>query len=248
LLGLFLGARVLAQSVTVAPCGVSGVTVAGAPSADYFEQVDEVLGAARPLTLNVWLPYGVALTNRAPQNIVAIAVRWLVTNSKGQAAVFSITSMTVDQPRLQTPPGKSVIAVPVAVLNAAPRTLAGPGHRLAEFQGAQKIEVSLDGVVFASGQFVGPNSGKAYEQFVAETTVPAHVASTIMAMKEVGETIGTVVAWLESSTKPRSADRKAQITARVAKTLLTDYQRGGEALLYEKAQGYEKTPAIRLYR
>ena len=236
-----------AQPVTVAPCGVSNVTVAGAPSADYFERADEVLGGTRSPVLNAWLPYGVALTNRAPQNIVAIAVRWLVTNSKGQAVVFSAESATFDNPRQQVPPGKSVIAVPVAVLHAAPRTLAGPG-RLAEFQNAQKVEVSLDGVVFASGQFAGPNSGKVYEQFVAETTVPAHVASTVLAMKEVGESIGTVVAWLESSSKPHSADRNAQITARVARALVADYKRGGEALLYEKAQGYEKSPGIRLYR
>lgn len=103
-------------------------------------------------------------------------------------------------------------------------------------------------MVFASGQFVGPNSGKAFEEFVAETTVPAHVASAVLAMKEVGESTGTVVAWLESNSKPRSGDRNAQITARVAKALLADYKRGGEALLYEKAQGYEKPPGIRLYR
>jgi uncharacterized protein affecting Mg2+/Co2+ transport len=221
--------------------------VAGAPSADYFEQVDEVLGATRSPVLNAWLPYGVSLTNRAAQNIVAVAVRWLVTNSKGQAVVFSATSLMVDQPQQQMPPGKSIIAVPVAVLHTAPRMLAGSGH-LGEFQSAQKVEVSLDGVVFASGQFAGPNSGKTYEEFVAETTVPAHVASTVLAMKEVGETIGTVVAWLESNSKPRTASRNAQITARVAKALLADYKRGGEVLLYEKAQGFEKAPGIRLYR
>jgi len=237
----------LAQPVTVAPCGVSGVTVAGAPSADYFERADEVLGGTRAPLLNAWLPYGVSLTNRAPQNIVAIAVRWLVTNSNGQPVVFSAESATFDNPRQQVPPGKSVIAVPVAVLLAAPRTLTGPG-RLAEFQNARKVEVSLDGVVFASGQFAGPNNGKVYEQFVAETTVPAHVASTVMAMKEVGESVTTVVAWLESSTRPHSAAPNARITARVAKALLAAYQRGGEALLYEKAQGFEKSPAIRLYR
>lgn len=247
MLGFLSGAGMLAQPVTVAPCGVSSVTMAGAPSADYFERVDEVLGGTRSPLLNAWLPYGVALTNRSPQNIVAIAVRWRVTNSDGLPVVFSAESATFDNPRQQVPPGKSVIAMPAAVLLAAPRTLSGPGH-LAEFQNARKVEVSLDGVVFASGQFAGPNNGKVYEQFVAETTVPARVASTVLAMKDVGESVGTVVAWLESSTKPHSADRKAQIAARVAKVLLAAYQRGGEALLYEKAQGYEKSPAIRLYR
>ncbi len=242
-----LSAGLAAQPVTITPCGVPNVSVTGAPSADYFEQVDRILGATRSPVLNAWLPYGVSLTNRATQNIVAIAVRWTVTNSQGHEAVFSATSLTVDQPRRQMPPGKSVIAVPVALLNAAPRTLSGPGH-LGEFQTAQKVEVSLDGVVFASGQFAGPNSGKAYEEFVAETTVPAHVASTVLAMKEVGEPIATVVAWLESNSKPGARGRNALITARIAKALLADYKRGGEALLYEKAQGFEKAPGIRLYR
>jgi len=155
-------------------------------------------------------------------------------------------------------PGKSVIALPVALLGASPLprqfqlppppgTVPTPGH-LADFQNAQKVQVNLDGVVFASGQFVGPNSGKAYEEFVAETTVPAHVASTVLAMKESGEAIRTVVAWLEENSKPRVNDRSAQVTARTAKILLADYKRGGEALLYEVAQGYEKGPGIHVYR
>ena len=247
LFGVLFCAIAVAQPVTVAPCGVSGVTVSGAGSADYFESVDSVLGGTRQPNVNAWLPYGVALTNRASQNIVAVAVRWVVRNEKGLKVPFAISSMMFEQPRQQVAPGKSVIAVPVGILGASPRAAASLGH-LTEFRNAQEVQVSVDGVVFASGQFSGPNRGKAYEEFVAETTVPAHVASTVLAMKEAGEPAGAVAAWLETNSKPQSGGHAAQVTARTARILLTDYKRGGEALLYEAAQGYEKAPGIKLYR
>jgi hypothetical protein len=125
--------------------------------------------------------------------------------------------------------------------------VAPPGH-LTIFQNAQKVQVTLDGVVFASGQFVGPNSANEFEELVAETTVPAHVASTVLAMKASGEAIGTVVAWLEENGKLQSGDRNAQVTARTARGLLAAYKGGGEALLYEVAQGYAQGPGIKLYK
>ena len=155
LLGLLLHAGTLAQTVTVAPCSVSKVTMAGAPSAEYFEDIDHVLGTTRSPNLNAWLPYGVALTNRASQNIVAVAVRWLVTNGKGQnTGVHSRADYVRSAQAAQVAPGKSVIAVPVALLGASPLpkqfqlppppgTVASPGH-LADFQNAQKVQVDLD--------------------------------------------------------------------------------------------------------
>jgi len=258
LFGFLLCAGSLAQDVTVAPCGVAGVTVAGASSAEYFETVDEVLGATRSPSLNAWLPYGVTLTNRTSQHIAAIAVRWVVTNHRGQASPVTVTHSMFDQPRLQVAPGKSVVALPVALLGTAPLprqfqltpppgVLPVQGH-LAEFQGARKVQATLDGVVFASGQFVGPDNAKEFEELVAETTVPAHIASTVLAMNASGEAIGTVAAWLEANSKLQTGDRNAQVTARTAKLLLDDYKRGGEALLYEVAQGYAQGPGIKLYR
>ena len=235
------------------------MTVAGAPAAEYFEAVDELLGAQRSAHLNAWLPYGMALTNRTSQNIMALAVRWVAINEKGQATpLLTVTPSMFDQPRQQVAPGKTVIVLPAALLGngslprqfqlTPPQGFVAPPGDLALFQSAQKVEAMLDGVVFASGQFVGPNSAKEYEEFVAETTVPAHVASTVLAMKASGEAIGTVVAWLEENGKFRSGDRNAQVTGRTARGLLSAYKGGGEALLYEVAQGYAQGPAIRLYR
>lgn len=237
----------MAQPVIVTPCGVPGVAVAGAGSPDYLEKVDQVMGMNRPPNVTQWLPYGVALTNQATQNIAALAVRWLVTNAKGQVVPFTVSCMMFDQPKQQLLPGKTVIAVPIAVAGATPHPPASP-TRLIEFQRAERIQVAVDGVVFASGQFAGPDNGKSYEEFVAETTIPAHVASTILAMKEAGEPIRTVAAWLETNSKPQTGGRAAQVTARTSRILLDGYKKGGEALLYEVAQGYEKAPAIRIYR
>jgi hypothetical protein len=231
---------ILAQSVTIAPCGIPGVTVTAPPSAEFFESVDDILGPSRQPIVNAWLPYGLAITNRSPQNIAALAVRWVVTDANGRTLPVSFTPQMFDQPKQQLAPGKTVLAVPAALLGAAqaPHTL----HltHLGEFQAARKIQAHLDGVVFASGQFVGPNNTKAFEELVAQTTAPVHVASTVLAMKESREPIAAVVAWLDTNAKTRNG--------RTARRLLDSYKRGGETLLYEVAEGYAKGPTLRLYK
>lgn len=250
----------VAQRVEVSQCGVAGVNVTASPAAEYFEQVDQVLGATRSDKLNAWLPFGVAITNRSTQNIVAVAVRWVVHGGAGPDQTFTASPHMFDQPRQQVLSGKTVIALPVALLGTSKLPaqfqltppaglITKPGH-LGDFQTAASVQVTLDGVVFASGQFVGPDSAREYEELVVESTVPAHVASAVVAMKASGETIATVVAWLEAKTKApaRPLDRTAQLAAQTAKTLLLNYHRGGEALLYEVAQGYAQGPGIKLYR
>jgi hypothetical protein len=238
----------LAQTVAIAPCSVPGVAVSAPPTAEYFEHVDEVAGSDRSANLNAWLPFGVAVTNRSSQNIVALVVRWVVTNPQGQTTPYTVLPEMFDQPRQQVAPGKSVIVLPPALLEAShlPRQL--QMNRIGAYQSAQRIEASLDGIVFASGQFVGRNVSKAYDEFVAETTVPAHVGSTVLAMRQSGEAIGTVVAWLETSAKAGVNTPTAHITARTAKLLVESYKRGGEALLYEVAHGFAQGPAIHVYK
>src|SRR5581483_8089501 len=175
-----------AQPLTVAACGIPGVTVKAAPSADYFEIADELLGPNRPAGLNAWLPYGVAITNRSPQNILAVAVRWTISTASGPVTK-TITPSSFDQPRQQLAPGKSAIIVPHAFLAGGPlpkvfQSSAGVVRELATFQAARAVEVALDGVVFASGQFEGPDTNKEFEELVAATTAPAHVASTVLTM------------------------------------------------------------------
>jgi hypothetical protein len=124
---------------------------------------------------------------------------------------------------------------------------------LQRFRAAQSVQVTLDGVVFASGQFVGPDTGKEYEQYVANLTVPAAIAAKVLAMKAVGETVVNVVAWLQTAeTQPVNLKDdgwwNASVGAHTARQLLRSYQHGGEVLLYEAAQGYPQAPIIRLYR
>jgi hypothetical protein len=220
-----------AQAVVFAQ-SIAGVTVAVSPSAEYFEHVDEVLGVKRPPDVDAWVPYGVAITNKSAQKIVGLAVRW-------SNPLVTVLGGAWNDPRYQIAPGQTAIVTPVGWLPVR-RQL--PGTRLGAFQGVSQVDIGLDGVVFASGQFVGPNMSKAYEEFVAETTVPAHVAKTILAMRESGEAIGTVVAWLETN------GRGHDIAARTSRSLANSYRRGGEAALYELAESIAKGPGIKVYR
>lgn len=249
-MALLVHAGIEAQSLTLDPCRVPGVTVATAPLPEYYEVADEVLGAERQAGVDAWLPYGVALTNRTSQHILAVAVRWVVTTSKGQTVTVIVTPGVFEQPRQQIAPGKSVMVLPVAFLGGTAGNVPRKSDELILYRSASRIRVSLDGVLFGSGQFVGPNSHKEFEQLAAAATAPAHVASTVLAMQASGEAIGTVVAWLEQKAKAAApgGDANAQFAARTAKSLLQEYKRGGEALLYESAAGLAQGPVLHLYR
>ena len=126
-------------------------------------------------------------------------------------------------------------------------------NTLSNLQSAAGIQFTLDGVVFSSGQFVGPNGAQEYEEYVAETTVPAQILAKVLAMQTASEPVQSILAWLQA-TRDQPVNRKvdgwqnSRMASRVARRLLMSYQSGGEAKLSEIAQLLARAPAIRLYR
>jgi hypothetical protein len=237
--------------MTVAPSTISGVELIGPQSTEYATEVDQIFGAIRSESLNAWVPYGVVLHNGTSQKIVAVAVRWDTTNAKGQTnRASTIQQEAFSEPAHQMSPGKMGVALPSLTLFMEGSKLSpqsGKGN-LPHFQSAQSVKAMLDGVVFASGQFVGPNTTQAYESYLADTTVPPQVASKVLEMKAAGVPIADVVAWLETTAaNPRGGTKAAAVTARSARSLLAEYKRKGESSLCQVAQS-QAQPVIHLYR
>ena len=177
---------------------------------------------------------------------IAVAVRWQLTNTKGQTFSYIVTHNVFNQPRHQLAPAVSLVAVPLTVLLEGTRLPAQLGiGELPNFQSSQSIDVALDGVVFASGQFVGPNTGHEFESYRADTTVPPHIAAKVLAMQSAGEPIANVI---ESVTATeRSKDLDLSVAGREARQLLQNYRRKGEAFLYQIARG-ESQQVIDVHR
>jgi hypothetical protein len=125
-------------------------------------------------------------------------------------------------------------------------------RELPRFQTAQNVQAILDGVVFASGQFAGPDTGQPYESLQADLIGPVEVAARVLAMQAAGEPIGKVLALLRTvaevtAARQESLDKTSIAAGRSARGLLGNYERLGEQSMYQLAQG-EAKPIIQLYR
>jgi hypothetical protein len=241
-----------AQHVRVTPVAISGLEIVDAGSPAYDAAVRELWGASPPAELRDWLPYGIALTNHSPHAIVAVAMRWRQLQDELETGSVSSLNEAFDRADGQVPPGKTALVLPVGlrVVGSPPPSTSG---LLTPFRKDGTVEAAVHGVVFASGQFVGSNDGKEFEQYLADLTVPARTAGRVLEMRDAGEPLAAVVAWLDKAQRQAinfQADGWWNATAAIetANQLLLSYKEGGEALLLKTARNLSKPPAIHLYR
>jgi hypothetical protein len=202
---------------------------------------------------------------RTSQAIVAVAVRWeAVSGNRTTPLTISSYGIAV-QPRFQLAPGQTGLFLPQGglLLDASrlpaefqlPPPPGGIPHsdQLQRFRQAGTIELTLDGVIFASGQFVGPNGAHEYERYIDETTVPPRIGAKVRSMKEAGQPIDAILAWLQATiaapANPSPAGAWTPHAARsTASQLLGGYQTGGEDRLFTWAQRFAGLPVLQLYR
>ena len=166
---------------------------------------------------------------------------------------LSPTKCSGQEPR-QIKPGKSVLSLfDMQLFDGPPRPaleslFQNRNGRLTEIQGATNLDVYLDGMVYASGQFAGPDTMHEFESWNAETTAAPQVAAQVMAKKAAGDATADIVAWLQATAPlEKSHDLMEQVTGRTARQLVRTFNRSGEARFYQEAGG-EAQPPIKLYR
>jgi hypothetical protein len=255
------------QTVTVAPSTIPGVEIIGPENSAYSSAIDQILGTTRSEALNAWLPYGVVVKNGSAQPIVALAVQWAAMDASGRALTKAfLLDRSIAPGTTQIAVGESVVAIPRLIVMGGSRKVDLPefqltppagfvppvDHELPRFQTAQTVQATLDGVVFASGQFVGPDTAQEYENIQADLIGPVEVAAKILAMQAAGEPIAKVVALLRTvaevtSARQESLDKTTIAAGRAARGLLGNYERLGEQSMYQLAQS-EAKPVIQLYR
>jgi hypothetical protein len=240
------------QSVTVQPSTISGIEIIGPQAPDFAASVAQIVGTDQPGNLTAWLPYGVVVKNNSPQALAAMTVVWTETLDAGPLRPVQRDYWSwFNAPLKYVQPGSAVLAIPQNMLQQ-PRNLtafsAGRGlGNLPNFQRAQRIEVALDGVVFASGQFAGADTYSAYEEYQAQIDVPRSVATTVLEKKATSP-ISDILAWLQLLSASRGGDFTAQRSGSMARQLLGVYSRKGEAALYSLAQSILQEPAFPLHR
>jgi hypothetical protein len=241
------------QGLLVHPSAVPGIETIGPASSSFEAAVAEAVGTDRPDGLTAWLPYGVAIRNNSAQTLAAIAVEWLGSFHGGPLSHgASVLPAWFDDPEQQVKPGRTIVALPQSILQL-PRDLRsfergrGMGNLL-NFQSAGNLEVRVDGVVFASGQFSGTDDLKEYEQWEAQINAPRKLAAAILA-KQQSAPISDTLAWLRTLAAERSRDDfNTRETAATARQMLGMYSNKGEAELYSTAKRILEQPAFPLHR
>lgn len=244
------------QPIIVQPSAIAGIEIVSPQAPDFAAAVAQITGADPPRNLLAWLPYGVIVRNNSSQPLAGLCVLWSAAyDARALRQLGNICSQWFNGPAHQIKPGHAVLAIPAAILQQARDVRPfSDGNRLVNlpnYQRAQRLEVSVDSVVFASGQFAGSDTVGEYERFQAELEIPPTVAARLLEMKASG-TISNLVTWLQSlddeSRRSTVDDFSSRQYGSMAREMLRVYASKGEAALYSMAADLLHGPLVPLHR
>lgn len=250
-----VSASLYGQSLTVPSSAIAGVNLIGPGDSSFIHTVTQVLGPSRTPSISDWLPFSVVVSNSSSQPMVGIVVRWALfdsadnNNHNNPSDVYTF-SRASPSPTAQLPPGKTVVVLPGWVLQmpvlSSPDPTSEPDHfdRVQSFRSATRIEITLDGVVFASGQFVGPDLSHEFES-MSERQAALGIFSTVLSQSSAGQLTDNIVTSLRAvaaesitmRTQATSQDDAIRIlTVRFARQLIQEYDEQGEAQMFALAK------------
>jgi hypothetical protein len=220
--------------------------------------VTRITGPDQPANLKAWLPYGVVVSNHSPDSLAGAGVMWSAEfEGRPLHRSAGVNGQWFHAPARQIKPGQSILVTPEGIVTG-PRELKqySDGRKLGNlpnFQRASRIEVAIEDVVLASGQFLGSDEFRDYEQLQAEIQAPIALASAILE-KRTSLPISEILIWLRTLS---AAGREGSLAQRdfpaeqqgaVARSMLSLYSNHGEAALYAMAQGILAEPVFPLHR
>ena len=147
---------------------------------DFFNRV-----VARHPDVAAARPFAVALTNASDIAVLGITVRWSWMDAKGMKRVHDQRS---DSLFLSNVPAiiarQRVLVLPgIFVTELSPqfgvRGLPA-AETLRQFEGASKLSVSIDCVVFSDGQVIGPDESKMFEVLLARRRMAGEIGRAML--------------------------------------------------------------------
>ena len=256
------------QPLSVQSSTVPGIEIAGSESPGFAAAVTEILGSQvsdLPPVIGPWLPYAVVVRNNSSQPVAGMCVVFAahpavpLDRGPGPCALwFASATLPLGTRSFQLQPGRAVLAFPHWILQQPGdlkpfRSLSDEKglQSLPNYQRAKGLTVSVDNVVFASGQFVGPDTATQYVRFQSLVTAPRAVAQTLLEKKASG-TIADTLEWLQTLAPQASLmDAPAYYGHQVgaeAREMLKVYDAKGEAALYSMAENILREPLFPLHR
>jgi hypothetical protein len=239
-----------AQQLTVSPGTIAGLELVGPESPEFTTLVTQTVGTERAVGLAAALPYGVVVRNRTSQAIAAIDTIWTAADR----TLLNAADSMFGRPILYVKPGQTALLVPPGVLQNSRQLQifangTTAGHRMENFVNPGNVTVTVDAVVFESGEFVGENRYGAFEAWDAQLRAPRELASSLLQKRET-QSVGEIVSWVEglASVRRPPKDPLAQEMTLAARGLLAVYRSKGEAEFYARAGSMATAQGLTLHR
>ena len=237
----------------------SGISINEASGSAFAAAIGNWLSPETKELLRPILPNSVIVNNQTDKAIVAVCVRWTLTDLEGRVTVDDMTLQTlIKDRRFMADPGGAVFMSPYTALNR--KIELGKGTRVMEstfkwpdlnrYAGQRAINISIDSVIFEDGTIIGPDQNKTAEKLSAWLRAEKEIVDQVLskqgeALKQYLMSVSSTKvdgSMLQGSSEKFYNDR----TTSFSKTLLGLLQREGEGRLLSVCKSTQNAERILL--
>ena len=220
----------------VLPSAVADIELHGPGSEGFERALVALLGRAPRNLLKPALPFSVIVENRAGRGIALLGVRFDMLGPRAKHYSVVHYSDTLRNPeKSDFAPGTSrlVCAEPeytTLVLKGGSAAQTRGRMNLDNLRRMLSIAACLDCVAFDDGQFLGPDSQKAFERLARDRETEKALIEEALARED--ETAASLEDWLGAAVQ----DDRARARRSVARKLLEGLDAGGPAAMAARAR------------
>jgi cytochrome c551/c552 len=222
----------------VLPSAVAGVAILGPDSEEFEAALVGLLGRAPRELLKPALPFSVIVENLSNRGIALLGVRFDMLGPKGKhysVVHYSDTLRNPGKGDLRPGARRFVCAEPeytTLVLNGGSAAQTRGRMNLENLRRMLSVAACVDCVAFDDGQFVGPDSQKAFERFAGERETERDFVEEALA--RAGEPLVALENWLCAALQ----DEGERARRLVARRLLEGLDAGGAEEMAVRARGH----------
>ncbi len=237
------------------------ITLVPSTSPEFNSDVLAILAGNVDNAVDTLKPFAVVLKNNSADTIVGFSVRWLLTDQSGRSTTEDVFYHNLNTPsvsRYRLPPGSSAFVSrgfafvqyvkPFVVTPTTARNV----ERMASSVG---VTISLDGVIFSDGRFVGPDESRAYAQALAATQAETSLLKELIARHNAGQADVDIMHWLTSIATVmlpggglENMNWQMAQQRNLAKVLLMMNSKSGAARVYAVATKRIQTPDLAIVK
>jgi hypothetical protein len=256
-----------AQTVTVIQPHTPGLQLIGSQSPDFAAAAAAIVSAQTLQQIATYLPLAAVFKNASTQPLMAYTIRWTVDNKstvdKNLNPLVGIGggASSPRNPENYLQPGAAVLVVPDMLFDKEPglarlqAMLQQESRMRPDWDTAKALTISLDSAIFASGQFVGPDTANLFAGQAAYSTAWRAVETKVEAQVTSGVPFVTIAAALQQVTdQPSSGGKQATVDwiaraqAAEARQLIRLYDNHGAQAVIDFIKRQLATPEIVVHR